>query len=122
MKDPHAIRRVVGLVFDGLQRNSPATEVIAQLVAAGVPPDEAPELYATVKESIQEGALSDFTEGQTAPDGPPDDPLQAEAFREGQAAFREPDLWDWLKWFNVTVVLLLLVVLFLGWWLGWWGG
>ena len=115
-------RRLVRVVSNGLRRNRPEPEIISQLVAAGVPDDKAPELFDAVKQAIQAGVQAAFTEGLSAPDGPPADPLLAEVFREGQAAFRGSIRRVWLERLAIPVgVVLFLVVVYLGRWLGWWG-
>ncbi len=122
MDEAEAIRRLVRLVSDGLRRSRPEPEIVAQLVAAGIPEDKAPELFAAIKQAIQAGVLAAFTEGLSAPDGPPADPLLAEAFREGQAAFRRSVRRVWLERLAIPVgLVLLLTVLVLGRLLGWWG-
>ncbi len=122
MGEADAIRHLIRLVSDGLRRSRPEPEIVAQLVAAGIPEDKAPELFAAVKKAIQAGVQAAFTGGLSAPDGPPTDLLLAEAFREGQAAFRGSVNGVWLKRLAVAVgLLLVLVLMFLGRWLGWWG-
>src|SRR5262249_20103121 len=117
-----AIRRLVRLVSDGLRRSRPRAKILAQLVAEGISHDKAPELFAAVKQGIQAGVQAAFTAGLSAPDGPPADPLLAEAFREGQAALRGSVRRVWLERLAIPVgLVLLLAVLFLGRLLGWWG-
>ena len=121
MDEADAIRRLVRLISDGLRRRRPEPEIVDQLVAAGIPNGEASEMFAAVKHEIQAGVQAAFTDGLSAPDGPPADPLLAEAFRQGQAAFYGSVRWAWVQWLAIPVGLILLAVLFLGWLMGWWG-
>lgn len=122
MDDTDAIKRLVRLISDGLRRKRPEPEIVNQLVAAGIPDGQAAEMFTAVKHARQAGIQAAFTDGLSAPDGPPADPLLAEAFRQGQTAFHGAVRWAWVQWLAVPVgLVLLLAVLFLGWLLGWWG-
>ncbi len=121
MSEADAIRRLVRLVSDGLRQKRPEPEILAQLAAAGIPKDKAPELFAAVKQAIQAGVQAAFTEGLSAPDGPPADPVLAEAFREGQAAFRGSVRRIWVERGVVAAVGLGVVVAAVTRLLGWWG-
>ncbi|HMP02674.1 MAG TPA: hypothetical protein PKD86_00710 [Gemmatales bacterium] len=122
MDEADAIQRLVRLISDGLRLSRPEPEIVAQLVAAGIPDEKAPELFAAVKQAIQAGVQAAITEGLSAPDGPPADPLLAAAFREGQAAFRGSIRRVWLERLAIPLgLVLLLTVLLVGRLLGWWG-
>lgn len=122
MSEGETIRRLVRLVSDGLRRSRPEPEIISQLVVSGIPEDKARELFAAVKRAIQAGVQAAFTDGLSAPDGPPADPLLAEAFRVGQAAFRGSVRRAWLERLAIPVGLVVfLAVLYLGRQMGWWG-
>jgi hypothetical protein len=100
------IRQLVRIVEDGLRRRRSDPEIVAQLTAAGVPEANSPALYAAVKAALQQGIMSVLTGGASAPDGPPSDPLLAEAFRAGQENIRFAAKRVWIE----RAVMLLFVV------------
>ena len=59
-----------------------------------------------VKAACQQGVQAVITEGLSAPEGPPKDPLLAEAFRVGQANMRGAVRMVWLQ----RVLVLLVIV------------
>lgn len=113
MQDSRDIKGLVALVTDGLHRREPAPVIVAKLVAAGVPPDVAPSMCHAIKTACQQGVLAVVTEGMSAPDGPPNDPILAEAFRVGQASMRRASRRPGLR----AVLLLLLLVAAVAVWL-----
>jgi hypothetical protein len=121
VSEAEATRRLTRLVSDGLRRSRPEPEIVARLIGAGIPADKAPELFTAIKLAIQAGVQAALTEGLSAPDGPPAEPLLAEAFREGQVAFRMSVRRAWLERLAIPMGLVfLLVAAFLGVWVGWW--
>jgi hypothetical protein len=117
-----AIRQLVRLIADGLRRSRPEAEIVAQVMSAGIPADKAPEVFAAVKQALRAGVQAAVTEGLSAPEGPPADPLLAEAFRQGQMAFRGSLRRVWFERLAVPVAFVLLIaILLLGRLLGWWG-
>jgi len=122
MGDAEMIRRLVRLVSDGLRKSRPEPEITARLVEEGIPADTAPTLFAAIRQAIHAGVQAAITDGLSAPDGPPADPLLAEAFREGQAALRSSVLRVWLGRLAIPVgAVLLLVFVWMGRLLEWWG-
>jgi hypothetical protein len=117
--EAEAIRGLVRLISDGLRRRSPERELVAQLVAAGIPEGQAPELLVAVRQAIQAGVQAEFTGGLSAPDGPPADPLLAEAFRVGRSSFRGAVRQAWLERLVVPLILLVLLVVGVVAWLLW---
>lgn len=89
MPDSRDIKGLVALVADGLLRREPETSVVEKLVAAGVPRNKAPSMYRDIKTACQQGVQAVVTGGESAPDGPPNDPLLADAFRVGQTSMRQ---------------------------------
>src|SRR5256885_14393978 len=114
MPDLRDIKGLVALVADGLLRREPEASVVEKLVAAGVPPNAAPSMYRDIKTACQHGVQAVVTGGVSAPDGPPKDPLLAEAFRVGQASMRRA---TGVPGRLVAVVLLLVVVAAVAVWL-----
>lgn len=82
-EDPR-ITLIVKTVAAGLLAAEPEPRTIEKLAAAGVQAAKAPAVYASVKAAFVRGA------GPT-PDGPPQDPLLAAAFRAGRDAARNAD-------------------------------
>ena len=97
MAQSHDVKTIVSLVADGLLRRESESAVVQKLVAAGVPPSDAPTVYHRVKVACQQGVQAIITDGLSAPDGPPQDPLLAEAFRVGQASMRGAVRTVWLR-------------------------
>jgi len=91
------IKTLVSVVADGLLQREREPAVIEKLVAAGVPPSEAPTIYRRVKAACQQGVQAVVTDGLSAPNGPPQDPLLAEAFRVGQANMRSAIRTPWTR-------------------------
>ena len=110
MSESRDIKRLVRLVADGLLRREPESAVVEKLVAAGVPPNEAPAVYRAVKAACRQGVQAVVTEGLSAPDGPPKDPMLAEAFRVGQATMRGAVRTVWLRRLVVLALVVALVV------------
>ena len=88
MTEPRDNKRLVAIVADSLIRRAPEASVIDSLVEAGVPQRDAPVMYRDIKAACQQGVQAVVTHGLSAPNGPPSDPLLAEAFRVGQAKMR----------------------------------
>jgi hypothetical protein len=88
MPQSRDIKTIVSLVADGLLRRESESAVVEKLVAAGVPASDAPAVYHRLKAACQQGVQAVITAGLSAPNGPPQDPLLAEAFRVGQASMR----------------------------------
>ena len=105
MNQSRDVKPLVSLVADGLLHREPEPSVVEKLVAAGVPRSEAPVLYRVVRAACQQGVQSVVTGGASAPDGPPSDPLLAEAFRVGQASMRRASRAPWHRSLVVLVVL-----------------
>jgi hypothetical protein len=97
MAQSHDIKMIVLLVADGLLRRESETAVVEKLVEAGIPPSDAPTVYRDVKLACQQGVQAVITDGLSAPNGPPRDPLLAEAFRVGQASMRGTVRTVWLR-------------------------
>jgi hypothetical protein len=106
MNESRDIKQLVRLIADGLLRREAGAAVVAKLVAAGVPANDAPAMYAAVKTACQQGVQAVITGGLSAPEGPPTDPLLAEAFRVGQATMRGGVRAVWMK--RVAMLMLLL--------------
>lgn len=121
MGEADANRRLVRLVSDGLRRSRSEREMVACLIAAGIPDDEAPEVFAAIRQALRAGVQAALTDGLSAPDGPPADPLLAEAFREGQTAFRGSVRRVWVERGLIAVVALGAVVAAATRLLGLWG-
>lgn len=118
MDEAQAIRGLVRLVADGLRQRDQEPQLVARLVAAGIPEGQAPELVAAIRQAIQAGVQAEFTGGLSAPDGPPTDPLLAEAFRFGQASFRGEVRRAWVGKLAVPFAVVVLVAVALAvWWL-----
>jgi hypothetical protein len=79
---------VVRIIADGLIASEGEAAVVDKLIRAGVPAADAPEVFRTVKTACQQGVQSVITDGASCPDGPPKDPLLAEAFRAGQESIQ----------------------------------
>ena len=105
MSESSDAKQLVSLVADGLLRREPESSVSEKLVAVGVPRSEAPALYRAIRAACQRGVQSVVTGGVSAPDGPPSDPLLAEAFRVGQASIRRATGTPWHRSLVVSVVL-----------------
>jgi hypothetical protein len=119
VREAEAIRGLVQLISDELRQHRPEPELVAQLVAAGVPEGHAPELLAAVRRAIQAGVQAEFTGGLLAHASPPTDPLLAEAFRVGRSSFREAVRGAWLGRPSVPLVVLVLVAVGPSVWLMW---
>lgn len=78
MPASHDIKKIVSLVVQGLRRSDPEPTIIQNLIAAGIPKADAPELFSRVKLACQQGVQAYVTQGQPAP---PADPLLAQAYR-----------------------------------------
>jgi hypothetical protein len=115
MSEERRIKQLVKLVANGLRRSEPQRDILARLVAAGVPDAEAPGLFRAVKSACQQGVLSVVTGGASAPEGPPADPLLAEAFREGQPSLRGAGARVWLQRLVVLALVVGAVVLLVYW-------
>lgn len=116
MSEAETMRGLVRLVADGLCRRAAEPEIVARLVIAGIPESRAPELMATVRQSIQAGVTAEVTDGLSAPNGPPDDPLLAEAFRYGQASLRREARRARLERLAPFVVVATLIAALAAWW------
>ncbi|MCE9530948.1 MAG: hypothetical protein K8T89_07470 [Planctomycetes bacterium] len=120
--EAESIPKVVRLVSEGMRQRQPEREIVAKLVDTGIPAEKAPALYGAIRHAIQAGVQAGFTGGLSAPGGPPADPLLAEAFRQGRAAFAVAVRNGWLMRFALPIVLVLLLTLgLIGWLSGWWG-
>jgi hypothetical protein len=109
-------RALVHLVGNGLRQQCPESELVSQLIAAGIPKGEASLMLARVRAMIQAGVQAEFTGGLSAPDGPPADPFLAEAFRYGQESYRGGVRQAWLQRLAFPVgVLILVVAILVGW-------
>jgi WD40 repeat protein len=86
--DPEAIPRLVRLVDHGLRRRRRWSDIVEQLVAAGVPATRAPEMFAVIRDAMGAGWEAargrSGRHGEPAPEVPAD-PLLAESFRAGHA-------------------------------------
>jgi hypothetical protein len=107
------IRQLVRIVEDGLRRRRTDPEIIARLAAAGVPEANAPAVYAAIKDALKQGIMSVLTGGASAPDGPPSDPLLAEAFRAGQENIRFAAKRRWIERAVMLVFVLVIVAFFI---------
>jgi hypothetical protein len=79
------LARLRGLVAADSASDDARPDEVAQLVAAGVPPESAPELLRSVRRAFDAGL------GSTCPDeagtqGPPTDPILAEFYHAGRKA------------------------------------
>lgn len=97
MPESRDIKTLVRMVADGLLRRDPESAVVQKLIAAGISANEAPAIYRAVKTACQQGVQSVITGGISAQDGPPKDPLLAEAYRVGQASMRGAARTFWLQ-------------------------
>ena len=115
MADSRDIKTLVRLVADGLLQREPEPTVVEKLVTAGVPPNEAPAMFQAVKAACQQGAQAVITEGLSAPDGPPKDPLLAEAFRVGQESMRGAVRTVWLQRAFIVIVAVVAAIAWYFW-------
>lgn len=121
MDEAETIRRLAFLVSAGWRQRRSEREIARDLVESGVPAERATGMAHDVKKAIQAGVQSAFTAGLSAPDGPPADPLLAEAFRLGHDEFLRATRRVWFRRLAVPLGLLLaLTVAIVGWWLHWW--
>jgi hypothetical protein len=115
MPDQSETRMLVRIVADALLRKEPEATVVAKLVSTGVAASDAPSLFRAIKAACQQGVQSVITGGLSAPEGPPRDPLLAEAFRVGQASIRGAACGVWFR--RVLVVLLVAITVTIAIWL-----
>lgn len=97
MNEQTDIETIVRIVTGGLGDGTPDARIVQKLVAAGIPAADAVNILRAVKIACQQGVQSVITEGLSAPNGPPQDPLLAEAFRIGQESIRGAVRRVWLK-------------------------
>lgn len=89
MRPLEDVERIVRIVADARQASRPDGEIIEELLAAGVEPQRAAPVLATVTEGLQAGVTAGVTDGASAADAPHDDsPLFEAAVREGQDRLR----------------------------------
>ncbi len=88
MRPLEDVERIVRIVADARQASRPDGEIIEELLAAGIEPQRAAPVLATVTEGLQAGVTAGVTDGASVADAPDDSPLFDAAVREGQHRFR----------------------------------
>jgi len=109
MDHPYDTREIVRIVTSGLQADETESAVVERLVSAGVPTMRANQVFTSVRTACRQGVQSVITNGLSAPDGPPNDPLLAEAFRVGRGRMRRATQRAWMERLSPLVLVALVI-------------